>query len=723
MARRQSLEDLRTPDEERLEGIYAGMGAPIRSQRPLLPGAPETMQRLDPTRAQDPSGPDTFEQRFRGGYPKEQGVPIWPGTPVPFNPYRLQVQGGAPTRTAQLGGGQVPTEAPPTPAYLPPGTKLNPRQGAGELTELPAGTRINARAPVERTPDDPEAEAQAGRERAARALAEQVRPSGGRRMGLPTDILEVPGKAVYNIGETIGRVTKEATTGEGIPILEKPGLAEEVFKETAGLTPSSVATRVGVGLAGISVPQAAREAKAATEAARLRAMPTPPQAAAETLGVEIPRAAEMGAMGQLVGRTLASVPLVGAPLRRGAERATAQLEHAGGAAAGLPTGGIRADVAEAGGAIRAGVQPAVEAVAARTAAEARMAKEAKAAEAKFAAETKAAEAKARAETKVVESRAIADAKAAEAAAIAEAKAASVATDVAPAGSMLRQGFTPKTPQPGFAVGRDLEAAYGGAQPRQMISPPTAPPMSPAPLPVKPVAPALPAPLVPPPGLGPAPRAVPPRLERLIGRSNEDIIGEVVRMAGSRAGADIETLVQLRRYVAPERYGEIQSAVIQRLGQGPQNAFDPATWLRNYGAMPDRSRNLLFGRQGGELRKHLDALESVSARAPKWEQFRRERTVLGSRVGFGGTSLAVYYAPLTALGTGVPLRLIAGGLAKPAAAASMARWAREYERVAQSPTPTAMAGFTRATANLSNTLGVRIDPKAVAPGAQPAPPAQ
>jgi len=211
--------------------------------------------------------------------------------------------------------------------------------------------------------------------------------------------------------------------------------------------------------------------------------------------------------------------------------------------------------------------------------------------------------------------------------------------------------------------------------------------------------------------------LPTRLRGLLRGSNEDAIGSIIKMAGSKTGADINTLAQLRRYVPVGQQAEVQGALISRLGQSPRTAeFDPATWVRNYGGLSDRGKNVLFGREGNDLRRHLDAIESVSRRAPSWQQFQRERSTLGSKIGVAsliGVAVGATAAPLTVLGATISTAVLGRALARPATAAPIAQWSRAYERVVRtSGAPQALATFTIATRNLNNSLGTDVDPVAI-----------
>lgn len=203
------------------------------------------------------------------------------------------------------------------------------------------------------------------------------------------------------------------------------------------------------------------------------------------------------------------------------------------------------------------------------------------------------------------------------------------------------------------------------------------------------------------------------LKYLLNKSDEDMIGEVLRMAGSKNGADVRTLIQLRKAVPEEGQSLVQSALIDRLGKGTTGEFDPKTWLKNYGSMPERSKGFLFGTESSSLRYHLDSIESMSKIAPTWQQFEKGRSPLATRIGLGtmvgaalGTGASL--APLSVLGVVVPIAVVVRGLSSPVTAAPIAQWSRAWAKFTRSGgAPQSIATLKMATDNLKNNLGVDI----------------
>jgi hypothetical protein len=205
-------------------------------------------------------------------------------------------------------------------------------------------------------------------------------------------------------------------------------------------------------------------------------------------------------------------------------------------------------------------------------------------------------------------------------------------------------------------------------------------------------------------------------------ANEDSIGQMASMARTGGEEDLKALARLRRVVPAERQGEVQGALVQRLGESHATGeFDAGQFVRRYGEISDRAKNILFGEGGqGSLRHHLDSIAEVTGRAPSWRGPSGKTIAttagLASAGGglVGGTAGAIA-APLAVLGTMLPVKAVAMALTSPATAASVAAWSRAYERVVRSGGNAAIVGFNLATRNLNNNLGTDIDPSTITGG--------
>jgi hypothetical protein len=205
------------------------------------------------------------------------------------------------------------------------------------------------------------------------------------------------------------------------------------------------------------------------------------------------------------------------------------------------------------------------------------------------------------------------------------------------------------------------------------------------------------------------------------RSPEDAIGRIANLARTSGPEDLKALAQLRKVIPADKHAEVQAALVNKLGQGDTGEFSAGTFIRNYGAVSDRAKNILFGQGGGgSLRQHLDSIAEVTERTPTWRG-PSMRTMAGtataaSAVG-GLTGIGAVAAPLAVLGTMIPVKVVAHALTSPALAASVAAWSRAYERVVRSGGNAAIVGFNLATKNLNNNLGTDVDPATVIGGAR------
>lgn len=214
--------------------------------------------------------------------------------------------------------------------------------------------------------------------------------------------------------------------------------------------------------------------------------------------------------------------------------------------------------------------------------------------------------------------------------------------------------------------------------------------------------------------------VSPRLSAL-GRStrkpDENVIDVLIGMSKSGRTDDLAAIGQLRRFVPADKQGAVQSAIIERLGG--RDGFTPDQWVNNYGAMPSRAKNILFGEKN-PLRVHLDAIETISRNAPTWQSAESALSPARAAAIAGGIGLLAgpIAAPLAALGVYIPAKIIMRGLGKPSLAAPIAQWSRAYERVVRANGgPQSIAAFTLATRNLNNNLGTKVSADEILKGAQ------
>jgi hypothetical protein len=105
-------------------------------------------------------------------------------------------------------------------------------------------------------------------------------------------------------------------------------------------------------------------------------------------------------------------------------------------------------------------------------------------------------------------------------------------------------------------------------------------------------------------------------------------------AGTSEGASVlKTLVHGDKKAGvkglnPSAMDAIRSVSLRKLGASDKGEFDAGTYLRNWSNMHNDAKDILFGKEGRELRNSLDALTKTS------EKIAGSRTALAARREFG-----------------------------------------------------------------------------------------
>jgi hypothetical protein len=191
------------------------------------------------------------------------------------------------------------------------------------------------------------------------------------------------------------------------------------------------------------------------------------------------------------------------------------------------------------------------------------------------------------------------------------------------------------------------------------------------------------------------------------------------------------LVAARAAVPREVWQDVASTAISTLGKDSKGAFSPALFIRDYGRLSDVGKRTLFGSVGsGNVIPFLDDIANVSDRFVQAGKLANVSGTAGHTAFyaaiatiFGGLGAAVSGGGLKALvPPAIAISGIAGAnvmarvLAQPATAASLARWSRVYQTVAERPTPAGIAAFGRVSGELANTingtLGTKLTPQQI-----------
>jgi hypothetical protein len=213
------------------------------------------------------------------------------------------------------------------------------------------------------------------------------------------------------------------------------------------------------------------------------------------------------------------------------------------------------------------------------------------------------------------------------------------------------------------------------------------------------------------------------LKKVVGpesRSGEGVYQAVVRMASTGASADQRTLAAAKAAVPPDVWQNVASTAISTLGRSRNGEWSPAEFLTDYRNLSAQGKRLLFGSVGsGKVIPFLDDIAEVSNKFVQAGKLGNTSGTAGHNVAYallGSAATGLAHGSLVepvAAATGIfGINIMARILASPATAASMARWARVYDRVAQNPGPVGVAALSRASGELAKTVngafGTKID---------------
>jgi hypothetical protein len=197
-------------------------------------------------------------------------------------------------------------------------------------------------------------------------------------------------------------------------------------------------------------------------------------------------------------------------------------------------------------------------------------------------------------------------------------------------------------------------------------------------------------------------------------SSEQVFERLASYATSGKGGDLSKLALARNVLGGDEWNEVASAVIGRIGRDANGDITPDRLVTAYGKLSDTGKNLLFGANTAH-RKAIDDFFQISVRMQ--DVGRKFGNPSGTAQNVAGGSLAG--AAFTAAGAAVggnfiPAASLIGGivggkamagyLANPASASSMAKWAKAYEYAVRYPTVASATALDRATKNFATTVG-------------------
>lgn len=167
---------------------------------------------------------------------------------------------------------------------------------------------------------------------------------------------------------------------------------------------------------------------------------------------------------------------------------------------------------------------------------------------------------------------------------------------------------------------------------------------------------------------------------------EKVLDRIISMASTKSTANAKALIQARRVLPNEAWGEVASAAIGRLGRNNSNEFSLPIFLKNYKAMSTNGRNIIFSSSGKEgLKTELDALAKTVESFKNLSNLRNTsgtgRVVAGS-LALTSSAINPVTIPIILL-KGIAARALAQALAKPVTVREINRTAKRLYDVLES----------------------------------------
>lgn len=186
-----------------------------------------------------------------------------------------------------------------------------------------------------------------------------------------------------------------------------------------------------------------------------------------------------------------------------------------------------------------------------------------------------------------------------------------------------------------------------------------------------------------------------KLQNLLGtRSDEGIFGRIATMAGETTTANAKLLSTVKKSLHPDEWNEVVSGVVGRLGRtkvGDAESFNPSKFLKDYGKISDRGKDLLFGTEG-DLRKSLDSISQISERWPQQKVIAHPSGEVSHIIG----TLGAFHSPWETMKALLGGNTMAKILSRPTTARYAARWFQKSEQLRLNPTPATVTAANNAS---------------------------
>lgn len=197
------------------------------------------------------------------------------------------------------------------------------------------------------------------------------------------------------------------------------------------------------------------------------------------------------------------------------------------------------------------------------------------------------------------------------------------------------------------------------------------------------------------------------LQRVLNiKSEEGIFSKIVDAASSRRSADIQLLGRVRGAVGADKWDEVASALIEKLGRAPDGAFSPDRLLgpNGLGGLSAEGKRMLFRSTGKS--SHADAIDDIATISTRWKSLNQFANPSGTAqsAGWSAGTIAGFLDPVSTVASFTGSAILAKFLSMPASSRQMANWSRSYEKAATNPTPATVEAFKQASKVFATTAG-------------------
>lgn len=199
------------------------------------------------------------------------------------------------------------------------------------------------------------------------------------------------------------------------------------------------------------------------------------------------------------------------------------------------------------------------------------------------------------------------------------------------------------------------------------------------------------------------------------KSDEALLDRLTAAAGSTSRADVKMLGRARGAVGGERWSEVASAVIERMIHPPgAHGFSVDRFVTAYNKMTPQGRDILFrAKNHAAHAEAIDDIATIASRIKSHNQYANPSGTGQTVATFAG-GIGAVADPVTTVATLIGGNGLARVLAKPATARAMASYSRAYQRALVQNTPAARQGYENASRIFAASVGTELSRSDVVP---------